>query len=295
MNRLNRAAPRNQQLLCVFLCAALLVFSASLKGAEKRDIYSEWGGANTPEAGEALWHQLAPRWFDNREIGDDVENKVVRIEAPARAENDAMVPIRISTAKISPLDARVKQIYLSVDINPDPLAARFTLSDTRPLESIETRVRVNGYTYVRAIAELEDGRLFMDKRWVKSRGAGCSAPPGIDQESAKNRMGNMRFRMLADQASGGASKLQLMISHPNNTGMQRDQLSTRIIPQHYVDSIEVGFNEEILLRAETSFSISENPSFRFDFSPEDRGTVRAVITDTRGLRFVHEHAIGQGS
>ncbi len=277
-------------------CSLLLAVPGSVHSASVGDdLYSEWGGANTPEAGEILWQQLARRWFDAREIEDDPEHKVIRIEAPERAENDAMVPIRVSTASTGPLDVRVRRIYLTVDINPDPLAARFTLSDTRPLESIETRVRVNGYTFVRAVAELEDGRLFMDKQWVKSRGAGCSAPPGTDQESAKSNMGNMRFRMLGDHSGDEPTKLQLMISHPNSTGMQRDQLSTRIIPQHYVDSIEVSYDDELLLQADTSFTLSENPSFRFNFSPEDKGTVKAVITDTRGQRFVHEHQLGADS
>lgn len=281
------------------LCVALLVSNASTYAAStasKTDAYSEWGGANTVEAGEVLWGQtLAPLWFGNREIVEGESQDMIRIEAPSRAENDALVPIKITTPALSALEARIRRIYLSVDINPQPLAAKFELSDTRPLQSIETRVRVNGYTFIRAVAELEDGRLFMDKQWVKSRGAGCSAPPGTDQEAAMSRMGSMRFKMLDDASGLGQNKLQLMISHPNNTGMQRDQLSTRIIPQHFVDDIEVTFNDELLLHASTGFSISENPSFRFDFSQQDKGVVRAKISDTKGQEFVLEQTIGPES
>ncbi|MGB0867266.1 MAG: quinoprotein dehydrogenase-associated SoxYZ-like carrier [Granulosicoccaceae bacterium] len=280
--------------LVCFSFAAFVAMAASDTSAE--DSYSAWGGANTVEAGEALWHeQLAPRWFGSREIVEGASQHMIRIEAPDRAENDALVPIRITTPPFSALDTRIQKIYLSVDINPQPLAATFELSDTRPLQSIETRVRVNGYTFVRAVAELEDGRLFMDKQWVKSRGAGCSAPPGTDQLAAKSRMGNMRFKMRDNATGLGQNTLQLMISHPNNTGMQRDQLSTRIIPQHYVDDIEVTFDNELLLHATTGFSISENPSFRFDFSPQDKGLVRAKISDTKGRHFVLEQQIGPES
>lgn len=260
--------------------------------ASTESLYSQWGGANTVEAGEMLWQQLSPRWFASREIIEGDAQTMIRIEAPNRAENDALVPIKITTPALSALDARIRHIYLTVDINPQPLAAKFELSDTRPLQSIETRVRVNGYTFVRAVAELEDGRLFMDKQWVKSRGAGCSAPPGMDQELAKANMGKMRFKFLDDDAGRGTNKLQLMISHPNNTGMQRDQLSTQIIPQHFIDDIEVTFNNELLLHADTGFSISENPSFRFDFAPEDKGILRAKISDTKGEKFVFEQLIG---
>lgn len=278
------------------LLISISPYSVAANDSSQVGLYDQWGGANTVDAAEMLWsQQLAPRWFGSREIIEGEHQNIIRIDAPSRAENDALVPLKITTSALGVLDARVQTIYLSVDINPQPLAAKIQLSDTRPLQSIETRVRVNGYTFVRAIAELEDGRLFMDKRWVKSRGAGCSAPPGIDQESAKARIGKMRFKVLDDKSGQGLNKLQLMISHPNNTGMQRDQISTRIIPQHYIDDIEVTFNNELLLRAETSFTISENPSFRFDFSPEDSGVVRAKISDTRGQDFVLEQPIGLGS
>ena len=43
------------------------------------------------------------------------------------------------------------------------------------MTEISTRVRVNNYTDVHAVAELSDGKLYMTKTYVKASG-GCSAP-----------------------------------------------------------------------------------------------------------------------
>mgnify|MGYP002150436774 CR=1 FL=1 len=51
---------------------------------------------------------------------------------------------------------------------------------------IETRVRVDAYSHVRAIAEASDGQLYAVTRFVKASG-GCSAPAGSDAQAAAAR------------------------------------------------------------------------------------------------------------
>jgi sulfur-oxidizing protein SoxY len=155
----------------------------------------------------------------------------------------------------------------------------------RPLENIATRVRVNGYSYVRAIAETTDGDLYMAKELVKSRGVACAAPPITSPEEAAQNLGNMRFRLLRPKQPDESGAVQLMISHPNATGLQKDQVSLLYIPEHYVKEIEVTFNDELLMHAETTYSISENPSFRFSFDPQEQGILKARMLDTKGNVF----------
>ena len=57
-------------------------------------------------------------------------------------------------------DAReIKNVHLIVDKNPFPLAGVFNFSDKNrsPWQSFEIRIRINEYTHVRAVAELDDG------------------------------------------------------------------------------------------------------------------------------------------
>ena len=66
-------------------------------------------------------------------------------------------------------------ITLVIDQNPAPMAAKFELGPDANVTEISTRVRVNSYTDVHAVAELSDGQLYMVKTYVKASG-GCSAP-----------------------------------------------------------------------------------------------------------------------
>ena len=55
-------------------------------------------------------------------------------------------------------------------------------------------MRIDEYTFVRAIAETNDGQLYMATRFVKASG-GCSAPPGKDAQEALATLGKMRLRV----------------------------------------------------------------------------------------------------
>src|SRR3546814_4280108 len=74
------------------------------------------------------------------------------------------------------MDGRtVRAVTLVIDKNPAPLAAVFRLSPDAGDPGIATRVRVNEYTDIRAVAEMDDGSLRAVSTVVKSAG-GCSAP-----------------------------------------------------------------------------------------------------------------------
>lgn len=249
---------------------------------------SQWRGANTQDDSERSWQATRLSQFGKRTIIE--QQDIIKIQAPSRAENDAIVPVSI---KLSPPPGfeTISKIYLIVDVNPMPTAGVFTINPKKSLEEIDTRVRVNGYTYIRAIAETSEGILYLDKQWVKSRGAGCSAPPDIDQEEHLKRLGKMRFR-LDDDAADDSRLVQLVISHPNNTGMQKNQLSLLYIPTHYINEVEVWLGEEQLLHADTTFSISENPSFRFRLEDDEVAELTAIAKDTEGNVFVHSQTTG---
>lgn len=278
-------------LLWIFsLSLALPLYAVADDNKKQGADYSSFGGANSQQDSLAIWQHTREQYFGNREIIEGARQNHIKLIAPKRAENDAIVPIKI-TAKSGVLEDKIKKIYLNIDVNPVPMVGVFTLNTERELEQLETRVRVNGYTFIRVIAETTDGKLYGDSQWVKSRGAGCSAPPQVDSGDHEKRLGKMRFRMA--DLTGNTRQVDLLISHPNNTGMQRDQLSTLFIPQHYVKDIAVYFNDDKLLQAETGFGISENPSFRFNFDADEKGELKAIATDTRNTVFEHSMTIGQ--
>lgn len=243
--------------------------------------FSNFGGANTKEDSHEMWLALREQYFSDRPIIEDA-SEYIRLKAPSRAENDALVPVFIDLkAEGHHLKDPFSTVYLIVDVNPAPMGGIFKLANKRVMEELRTSVRVNGYTYIRVVGETASGKLYMAKQWVKSTGAGCSAPPGLDQDEHKKRMGKMRIKQMGNKSVQRLKVLRLIISHPNNTGMQRDQLSTLFIPQLYVKHVDVTFNKEPILEADTTFTLSENPNFSFTFDPDETGVLHVGITDNQ--------------
>jgi sulfur-oxidizing protein SoxY len=149
-------------------------------------------------------------------------------------------------------------------------------------------VRIDDYTNVHAVAELTDGQLYAASRFVKAAG-GCSAP-AAKLEADGIPLGTMRFRQFPP-ASGATSRLreaQLLIRHPNYTGMQMDQLTRLYVPAHFVNSVHIWQGDDLLLSIQSGISISENPAFRFDYRPNGADGFRARIDDSEGKSFTQE-------
>lgn len=239
--------------------------------------------SDLPDPETAIWGKVKRSLFENRPVSSAASG-ILELIAPARAEDAAVVPIAIR-AKLPQTSARyIRRLYLIVDNNPSPLAAVVELTPQSGRADLETRIRIEQYTYVRAVAELSDGRLVADARYVKAAG-GCSAPAGKDPAAAAARLGRMRLSVENDAADDGPVLAQLMISHPNDSGLVMDQLTRHYTPAYYVRSIEVAYAGKPILSAQVDFTISENPHFRFYFMPAGEGELWARAIDTKDLSF----------
>ena len=136
------------------------------------------------------WPELASNIFNGRPIADGTS--MLAIEMPGRAEDAAIVPLTLRAALAPTETRRIVSFTIVIDENPAPVAATFTIGPGAVVPVISTRVRVNSYTNVHAVAELSDGKLYAVKTYVKASG-GCSAP-AIKAEKAG--IGEMRFRQL---------------------------------------------------------------------------------------------------
>jgi len=246
---------------------------------------------NVASAGvdETVWQNtLKGQFFSGRTISK-AEN-IIAIEAPYRAEDAALVPIRV-TSKINQTNEKyIKKITLIVDKNPIPFAAEFNFTPLSGKADVAMRLRVNTYSYVRAIAEMNDGQLFMVKKFVKASG-GCSAPIGADLDAAMQRLGRMKFKFPSSVQPNEPNLAQLLISHPNITGMQMDQVSRFIRPAYYVEKVKVTFDGQPVLTAKTDIAISADPNFRFYFVPQSAGELRAEVIDTDGKVFSQTYQV----
>jgi sulfur-oxidizing protein SoxY len=174
---------------------------------------------------------------------------------------------------------------LVIDENPSPVAATFNVGPG--VAMISTRVRVNSNTKVHAVAELSDAKLYEVDTYVKASG-GCSAPMANNAEDAAARLGQMRFRQFIKTTAAPASaprEAQIMIHHPNNSGLQRDQVSLLYIPLFIVRQLRVWQGDQLVLEMDGGISISENPNIRFSYLPNSASMFRAEAVDTEGHVF----------
>lgn len=238
---------------------------------------------------EASWPDLRDELYGERYLATSKD--VIAISVPYRTDNDARTVISVQMD--APEGHTFKALQLILDENPMPVSAQ--LAFARPPKDFEfaATMRINGPTPVHAVAELDNGQLFVAETFIKTSGQGaCSAPPGTDPVEALATLGQMELvvRPRNDTASlvrnlknGRPNDLELDvdISHPSHSGMQRDQVTLLYIPARYVDTLQINLNGAPFVTMTGSISLSENPNVSVSI-PKGTKRVKAKMTDTDG-------------
>ena len=100
--------------LALGLVLATTALSGPLAGAARAA-----GASDTDQERAARWQEIAKSIFGDRQIAPT--DSLVKIEAPARALDAALVPITLTM----PNDGQIKAVSLIIDDNPAPYAAKF--------------------------------------------------------------------------------------------------------------------------------------------------------------------------
>jgi len=249
---------------------------------------SGWSGAAMAE--DDIWPALEKDLFGGRTVVEDTS--AVVLEAPYRADDAALVPL---TVRIPAVSAKsVKKLSLVIDKNPAPLVADFTFGPAAGdgERVLETRVRVDMYSNIRAIVETDDGRLLMATKFVKAAG-GCSAPALKDTDAALAEAGKMQIKLLA-ATEDGQREGQLKIRHPQYSGLQLNQATGYYIPAKFLRVIDVARGDDRVFRMEGGISLSEDPNIRFTYAAGGDETLHVTAEDTDGRTFAG-HAGPKGS
>lgn len=226
------------------------------------------------------WDRLAAKLFPGRPLRAGRE--VVQLTVPLRAAYGASVPVKVVAMLPQTAQRHVRRLWLVVDKNPSPVAMALDLSTEIGQADFETRLRVDEYSHVRVVSELSDGSLHMDSRYVKTSG-GCSAPP--NRESL-HLIGKTILKLPAGVRLNQPTPADVTVVHPNDTGFELNQVTVMYIPPHFVRSIKVSYDRRKVFDAELDFSVSENPTLRFNFVPHGDGELRAEVTDSKDGQFV---------
>ena len=275
LGRLMRKAVRHRYTLPALSGLLLLCLGAAAQAVQ--------------ESKEGRWPQIKEALLGDRVVRDGTA--MIALSTPTRALDAAVVPIDISTKFEQTRGRHISKLYLVIDDNPSPVAAVFDFPGDRDWKTISMRVRVNAYTHVRVLAELNNGDTFMTANFVKASG-GCSAPALKDPAAAAAQLGKMKL-LLAEDDTDDLLLAKLMVRHPNSSGLQFDQISRNFIPADYVRSIEVSYKGAPLFKVETDISISENPTIAFGFAPDSGdGEFDVQVKDTQGRQFEQKFPSG---
>ena len=225
------------------------------------------------------WENLRGNLFGKREI--NAGSGRVQLIVPLRAAYGASVPVKIVSGIGQSGALYVKKMHLLVDKNPSPVAAVLDLTTEVGQADFETRLRVDEYSHVRVVSELSNGELHMDSRYVKTSG-GCSAPPNRD---GLNLLGKTVLKVSDRVRLEAPTTADVTVVHPNDTGFELNNVTVMFIPPHFVRSIKVSYASRRVFDAELDFSVSENPTLRFNFVPHGAGELRAEVEDSKEGRF----------
>ena len=274
-----RLGPGRRRLVMAAGAAASGLFVPSLLAAPG-GLPSAAHGDSSPE-----WDKLRGKLFGARAIQTTASQ--VQLIVPLRAAYGASVPVKIVSRIAQAPELFVRKVLVLVDKNPSPVAAVLDLTTEVGQADFETRLRVDEYSHVRVVSELSNGELHMDSRYVKVSG-GCSAPPNRDQ---LHNIGKTQFKLPEGMKLNAPTPADIQVVHPNDTGFELNHITVMYIPPHFVRSIKVTYAERRVLDAELDFSVSENPSLRFNFVPHGAGVLRAEVEDSKEGRFVGSLAV----
>ncbi|PJK30187.1 thiosulfate oxidation carrier protein SoxY [Minwuia thermotolerans] len=97
----------------------------------------------------------------------------ITLTAPEIAENGNTVPISVSVDSEMTPDSYVEAVMLVADGNPNPAVATFNFTPSSGVAAATTRMRLAQTQNVIAVARMNDGSAYIDRKQVKVTIGGC--------------------------------------------------------------------------------------------------------------------------
>jgi len=233
------------------------------------------------EANEKLWPVVKEAFFASRAIE---EADFIQITGPRRAESGAQVPITLKIDKPQNAPDAIQRVYIIVDANPIPLAATYHLHEALGKLQLSTRIRLETDSFIHAVGETADGKLYMSKVQIRASG-GCGGSVDGDDKAIRAAAGKIKLQVESPVKFGDATASTFMIKHPMFTGLQRDLVSQGFRPAFYISHAVFTYNKTPVMEVDFGVGTSEDPYLRFDFTPSSAGTLEVQAQDNEGGSF----------
>lgn len=236
------------------------------------------------EADPKIWPVIKEAFFANRPI-EEVD--FIQLTAPKRAESGAQVPFSIALDQDKEHAKAIKKIYVIVDANPIQLAATYNLTEELGKFNLSTRIRLETDSFVRAIGETADGKLYMAAVPIRAAG-GCGGIIDADETAVRASAGKIKMNVESPVKFGAATPATFIIKHPMRTGLQRDLVSQGFLPAFFINKATFTYNDKTVFDVDLNVGTSEDPYLKFDFVPKEPGILKVKATDNEGKSFAHE-------
>ncbi|MHB1280705.1 MAG: thiosulfate oxidation carrier complex protein SoxZ [Acidithiobacillus sp.] len=96
-----------------------------------------------------------------------------------------------------------------------------------------------------------------------------------------DNIGNPMIRMASSAKKGEIIEVRSLIMNPMTTGLMKDKAG-KLIPAHFIQTVNVTFNNKPLLDIDWSTAVSANPYLAFKLRAESSGTLKMVWKDNTG-------------
>ncbi len=236
------------------------------------------------EADPKIWPVIKEAFFADRPIE---EADFIQLTAPKRAESGAQVPFSIALDQDKGHAQAIKKIYVIVDANPIQLAATYNLTAELGKFNLSTRIRLETDSFVRAIGETADGKLYMAAIPIRAAG-GCGGIIDADEKEVRAAAGKIKMNVESPVNFGAATPTTFIIKHPMRTGLQRDLVSQGFLPAFFINKAVFTYNDKPVFDVDFNVGTSEDPYLKFDFIPKEPGTLEVKATDNEGKSFSHQ-------
>ena len=84
------------------------------------------------------------------------------------------------------------------------------------------------------------------------------------------------------KAKNGVVTVKALISHKMETGLRKDKKTGKVIPAHFIESVDCEHNGAAVMNAEWGVAISKNPYLSFKFAGASGDAVALTWKDNLG-------------
>ncbi|RLJ71443.1 sulfur compound chelating protein SoxZ [Hydrogenivirga caldilitoris] len=95
-------------------------------------------------------------------------------------------------------------------------------------------------------------------------------------------IGRAVVRVPKSASKGEVVKIQMVITHPMETGLRKDKKTGQLIPAHYITKVEFLFNGKKVTTLHTGAGVSKNPYFAIKMKVTESGTLTIKYEDNKG-------------